>query len=179
MGFGLFLLRVVLGGLFVGHGLQKLLGWFGGQGLEGTGRFFESLGYRPGRRHAALAGLVEAGAGAMLVIGLWVPLAAAGIIGVMTNAIGSVHADNGPWNTDGGYEYPLVAAVAATTLAFTGPGLASVTDVGGAITGTMAAVVGLVLGAVLLAGRDLAAATAGREDDSGRERRDSDLRDAA
>lgn len=175
MDFGLFLLRVVLGGLFVGHGLQKLLGWFGGHGLQGTGQFFESLGYRPGRRHAALAGLVETGAGAMLVIGLWVPLAAAGIVGVMVNAIGAVHAENGMWNSNGGMEYPIVAAVAAVTLAFAGPGFASVTDVAGNLTGTMAAIVGLVVGAALLAGRDTSAASAeaGSEDEEAAEVRDA------
>lgn len=179
MDFGLFLLRAVIGGLFVGHGLQKLLGWFGGHGVEGTGQFFESLGYRPGHRHAALAGLVETGAGAMLLIGLWVPLAAAGIVGVMVNAIGSVHAGNGVWNADGGYEYPLVAAVAATTLAFTGPGLASVTDIGGGVAGTMALVTGLVVGAALLASRDVAAATSESAGEQHAESEDAELRDAA
>lgn len=164
--FGLFLLRVVLGGVFVGHGLQKLLGWFGGHGLEGTGQFFDSLGYRPGRRHAALAGLVEAGAGAMLLIGLWVPLAAAGIIGVMVNAIGAVHAENGMWNAAGGMEYPIVAAVAATTLAFAGPGFASVTDVGGNLTGTIAAIAGFVGGGALLASREVTSAAEAEAEES-------------
>lgn len=175
MDFGLFLLRVVLGGLFVGHGLQKLLGWFGGHGLEGTAHFFESLGYRPGPRHAALAGLVETGAGAMLVIGLWVPLAAAGIVGVMVNAIGAVHAENGLWNSNGGMEYPMVAAVAAITLAYTGPGIASVTDVAGSLAGTMAAIVGLIAGVAMLAARDTARAVA----EAGSEDEDAELRDAA
>lgn len=175
MDVGLFLLRVVLGGLFVGHGLQKLLGWFGGHGLEGTGRFFDTLGYRPGERHAALAGLVETGAGAMLVIGLWVPLAAAGIVGVMVNAIGSVHAENGMWAADGGMEYPIVAAVAAVTLAFAGPGFASVTDVAGNLTGTMAVVVGISVGAALLASRDTAPASAeaGRDEPVAEARREA------
>ncbi len=56
MDFGLLLLRVVVGALFVGHGTQKLFGWFGGYGLDGTGQYFESLGMRPGRRHAIAAG---------------------------------------------------------------------------------------------------------------------------
>jgi len=57
---GLLILRVVVGLLLVGHGTQKLFGWFGGHGLEGTGQFFNNLGYRPGQPMAFLAGLGEA-----------------------------------------------------------------------------------------------------------------------
>ena len=56
MDFGRLLLRGVVGPLFVGHGTQKLFGWFGGHGIEGTGGFFENLGLRPGKRHATAAG---------------------------------------------------------------------------------------------------------------------------
>ena len=59
MSIGLFILRVVVGALFVGHGTQKLFGWFGGGGPEGTGRFFEQIGYTPGRKMAYLAGMSE------------------------------------------------------------------------------------------------------------------------
>src|SRR4051794_41495025 len=58
------LLRILIGGLFVGHGTQKLFGWFGGYGPDGTGQFFESIGLRPGRRNAMMAGASEAGGGA-------------------------------------------------------------------------------------------------------------------
>src|SRR3954471_7383566 len=113
MSLGLLVLRVVIGLLFVGHGTQKLFGWFGGHGLEGTGGFMASLGYRPGRQHALLAGLSEAGGGALFALGLFTPLAVAILIGVMVNAIGSAHWDNGLWVTNGGYEYPLVLCAAA------------------------------------------------------------------
>ena len=122
MNVGLLVLRVVVGGLFVGHGAQKLFGWFGGHGLRGTGSFFESLGYWPGRLMAALAGLTEFGAGLLLALGLLTPIAAAGIIGTMVNAMLAVHLKNGMWNTNGGMEFPIVMAASASSLAFTGPG---------------------------------------------------------
>src|SRR5205807_2043288 len=83
MNIGLFILRVVVGALFFGHGAQKLFGWFRGYGLEGTGGFMHSLGYRPGRRMAMLAGIAEAGGGTLLILGVLTPLAAAASIGVM------------------------------------------------------------------------------------------------
>ena len=66
MDLGRLLLRGVVGPLFVGHGTQKLFGWFDGHGLAATGQFFESVGLRPGRRHALAAGAAEAGGGALL-----------------------------------------------------------------------------------------------------------------
>src|SRR5262245_3321611 len=97
------LVRLLLGGLFFGHGMQKLKGWFDGYGPEGTGGFFESLGLRPGRQHALAAGASEAGGGAALAIGLATPAAAAAITGVMTTAIRTVHQPNGPWVDRGGW----------------------------------------------------------------------------
>jgi len=112
MQFGLLVLRLVVGALFIGHGTQKLFGWYGGHGVEGTGGFMESLGYRPGKRYALLGGIAEAGGGLLLFLGLLTPLAAAAIIGVMINAIFAVHVENGAWAQDGGYEYPMVLALA-------------------------------------------------------------------
>ena len=114
--------RLVLGGLFFGHGAQKLLGWFGGYGLDGTGGFFESLGLRPGRQHAIAAGAAEAGGGALLAVGLATPAAAAAITGVMTTAIRTVHQPNGPWVTENGWEYPAVIIATVLTIAEVGPG---------------------------------------------------------
>ena len=119
---GLFFLRLFLGVLLFAHGTQKLFGWFGGHGPDGTGAFFEQVGHRPGRRMAMLAGLSEAGGGTLLVLGLITPLAAAIIIGVMVTAAVSVHGDKGLWATNGGYELPLTNAVIAGSLAFTGAG---------------------------------------------------------
>jgi putative oxidoreductase len=120
------LLRVVVGGLFVGHGTQKLFGWFGGHGIDGTASFFEQLGMRPGRRNAIAAGAAEAGGGAALALGLATPLAASSLVGTMLTAIHRVHLKNGPWLSNGGYEYNLVLIAAVLMLAETGPGQLSV-----------------------------------------------------
>jgi putative oxidoreductase len=114
--------RLLLGGLFIGHGTQKLFGWFGGYGPEGTGGYFESLGMRPGRQHAVAAGTTETTSGALLALGLATPAAAAGITGVMTTAIRTVHQPNGPWVTENGWEYPAVIIATVLAIAENGPG---------------------------------------------------------
>ena len=119
---GRLLVRAVIGGLFVGHGTQKLFGWFGGGGPEGTAAFFESVGLRPGKRHALAAGAAEAGGGALLAAGLATPLAAASLIGVMATAVKQVHWPKGPWVTSGGWEYNAVLIAVLFTLAERGPG---------------------------------------------------------
>src|SRR3954453_3387049 len=116
------ILRVLIGGLFVGHGTQKLFGWFGGHGLEGTSGFFESLGLKPGRRNAIAAGTAEAGGGALLAAGLATPLAGAAITGTMATAIRHVHAPKGPWTTEGGWEYNAVLIAAVFAIVEQGPG---------------------------------------------------------
>jgi putative oxidoreductase len=122
MKIGRLLLRLVVGGLFVGHGTQKLFGWFGGHGLDATGRMFEQLGLRPGRENAIAAGSAEAGGGALLALGLQTPLAASVLVATMLTAIHRVHASKGPWVTNGGYEYNLVLIAAALALVDAGPG---------------------------------------------------------
>jgi putative oxidoreductase len=122
MKIGRLLLRLVVGGLFVGHGTQKLFGWFGGQGLDATAQGFEQLGLRPGRRNAIAAGGAETGGGALLAVGLATPLAASVLIATMLTAIHRVHGKKGPWLNDGGYEYNLVLIAAALALAEVGPG---------------------------------------------------------
>ena len=101
-------MRILIGGLFVGHGTQELFGWFGGHGLEGTGKFFESLGLRPGKANAIAAGAAEAGGGALLATGVATPAAGAALHGVMASAIKHVHGEKGPWTTEGGWEYNAV-----------------------------------------------------------------------
>lgn len=115
-------LRILLGGLFIGHGAQKLFGWFGGYGLAGTGTFMESIGLRPGRQMAALAGLSEVLGGVLFIVGLFQPLAALMIGGAMLIAIVKVHGKNGLWSQNNGYEYNLVLLVLAVALALLGPG---------------------------------------------------------
>jgi putative oxidoreductase len=153
MKIGRLILRLVVGGYFFGHGTQKLFGWFGGYGPDATGQFFESLGLRPGKRHAVAAGAAEAGGGALLVLGAATPLASAALIATMLTAIHRVHLKNGPWVTDQGYEYNLVLIAACAALAETGPGSPSVDDALGIETsGAKWAALALVLGGLGAAG---------------------------
>jgi putative oxidoreductase len=121
MSIGLVLIRLVVGLTLASHGTQKLLGWFGGPGLENAAKFMESLGFKPGRRSALLAGITETGAGLLLALGLVTPLAAAGLLGAMMVAT-SANYPNGFFLQKGGYEYTLVLGLIALSLAFTGPG---------------------------------------------------------
>jgi putative oxidoreductase len=123
---GLLIIRVVLGSLMAAHGAQKLFGWFGGHGLAGTSGWLESMGFRPGRRHAAVTGTSELGGGLLLALGLVTPLGAAAVAGVMIVAIATVHLPNGFFNSSGGYEFNLLIAAAAIALAVTGPGAFSI-----------------------------------------------------
>jgi putative oxidoreductase len=125
MKIGRLLLRVVVGGLFVGHGTQKLFGWFDGGGLNATAEGFEHLGLRPGKAHAIAAGAAEAGGGALLAAGLATPLAGSVLTATMLTAIETVHAKNGPWASKGGYEYNAVLIAAALALVEVGPGALS------------------------------------------------------
>lgn len=154
MEIGLLLLRVVVGALLIGHGTQKLFGWFGGYGLDGVGGWFHSLGFRPGKPMAVLAGLGEAGGGLLLVLGLLTPLGAAAVVGTLLVAA-STHLPK-VWNGDGGAEFPFVLATVGATLAFTGPGDWSLDNALGLDpTGTgygVAAVLAGVLGALVVVG---------------------------
>lgn len=107
--------------LLVSHGAQKLFGLFGGAGLKATGKGFEALGYHPGVLYAALAGASEMGGGLGVALGLFTPLAAAAMVGVMINAM-SVTVDHGLWDTNGGMEYPLCLALIAIAVSGVGPG---------------------------------------------------------
>ena len=118
----LLVVRLVVGALFMGHGTQKLFGWFGGHGLAGTGAFFDSLGIRPGHTMALAAGFSEVAGGLLLVLGLFLPLAAVLIGGAMVVAIAKVHGKNGVWAQNGGFEYNLVLLVVVIALAALGPG---------------------------------------------------------
>ncbi|HWI73453.1 MAG TPA: DoxX family protein [Baekduia sp.] len=126
MNIGTLALRGVVGPLFVGHGTQKLFGWFGGHGIEGTGGFFENLGLRPGKRHAIAAGTAEALGGLLLTLGAFTPLAATMLSSSMVTAIRTVHAPNGPWVADNGWEYNAVVIGALAAVVEHGPGSPSV-----------------------------------------------------
>jgi putative oxidoreductase len=122
MRFGIAILRAVIGGLFMGHGLQKLKGWFGGYGIEGTGGWMESVGLYPGKHHATAAGIAETAGGAALVAGFATPLAASALTGSMTVATLKVHGANGVWGQNNGYELPLVMTTALFAITASGPG---------------------------------------------------------
>ncbi|HEX4623995.1 MAG TPA: DoxX family protein, partial [Solirubrobacteraceae bacterium] len=121
MGLGIAALRLVVCGLFVGHGLQKLKGWFGGHGPERTGEMFDGLGLRPGRHHATAAGVAETAGGALLATGLLTPVAGSVLTGTMATAIRKVHAPKGVWSTQGGYECNLTLIAAIFAVVDTGP----------------------------------------------------------
>jgi putative oxidoreductase len=158
MDIGRFLIRLLIGGFFIGHGTQKLFGWFGGGGPTKTGEMFESVGLRPGRRMAVAAGATEATGGTLLAAGLATPLAAASLIGVMLTAIKSVHWSKGPWVSEGGYEYNAVLIAVLFTLTERGPGWLSLDRVlGTERRGTPWALLALGAGAAGAAAIDAAA----------------------
>jgi putative oxidoreductase len=119
---GLLVLRLVAGGLLAGHGAQKLFGWFGGYGPAGTGGWLESLGLRPGKQWALLAGGSEFGSGVLTALGLGSPLGPIGMLAPMAVATRTVHWGKPIWAGEGGAELPAMYAAAGTALALTGPG---------------------------------------------------------
>ncbi len=119
---GILMIRVIIGLLFIGHGAQKLFGWFGGYGLKGTGGWLESIGMKPGVAMALAAGLSEVVGGLMFALGLWMPVAALLIAATMLVAIAKVHGSNGLWVTQNGYEYNLVLIAIAVGGALIGAG---------------------------------------------------------
>lgn len=125
-GAGALALRIPVGIVFAAHGAQKLFGWFGGYGLEGTGEFFGSVGLNPGYLMALLAGLVEFFGGLALVAGVLVRPAAAALAFAMLIAIFAVHFGNGFFADKGGYEYALTLFAASLSLLFSGAGRFSV-----------------------------------------------------
>lgn len=124
-GWGATVLRVVAGLIFAAHGAQKLFGWFGGYGLEGTGQWMASIGLAPGYLMALLAGAAEFFGGLALVLGLAVRPAALVLAVTMLVAIVSVHLDKGFFMSKNGYEYALALAAVAASLVFSGAGRAS------------------------------------------------------
>ena len=116
------ILRAVLGLLLAGHGAQKLFGWFNGPGLEGTSGFLETLGLRPGRPWAYLAGLSEFGGGVLTLLGFLNPLGPLGVIGSMAMAWATAHRGQPIWVTEGGAELPLINITTSTALILNGAG---------------------------------------------------------
>jgi putative oxidoreductase len=108
--------RAIVGGYFVGHGVQKLFGVLGGHGLDATAAHFETIGLKPGRENAIAAGVAETAGGALLALGLLTPVAGAALVGTMVTAVRTVHLEKGPWLADGGFEYNLVLIAAVLAI---------------------------------------------------------------
>jgi putative oxidoreductase len=115
-------LRVGAGVIFAAHGAQKLFGWFGGYGLEGTGGWMASIGIEPGVLMAALAGGAEFFGGLFLIVGLLVRPAAVVLAITMVVAIAAVHLQNGLFMSNNGYEFGLALLVISVGLAIRGAG---------------------------------------------------------
>ncbi|OOF28561.1 MULTISPECIES: DoxX family protein [Salinivibrio] len=119
-------LRLPVGVILIAHGAQKLFGWFGGYGLEGTGQWMASIGLEPGVLMALMAGSAEFFGGVLLLIGLLTRPAAAVTSITMLVAIVTVHWDNGLFLSNNGYEFGLALLAAAVSLLFSGAGNLSV-----------------------------------------------------
>ncbi|SMS01723.1 Putative oxidoreductase MhqP [Vibrio mangrovi] len=119
------ILRVPVGIILMAHGSQKLFGWFGGYGLEGTGQWMASLGMEPGILMAFLAGCGEFFGGMFLLLGLLTRPAAFVTAFTMVVAIFSVHINNGLFLSNNGYEYALALLAICVSLIFSGSGKVS------------------------------------------------------
>ena len=118
-------LRVPLGIIFAAHGAQKLFGWFGGYGLEGTGQWMASIGLEPGVLMAALSGSAEFFGGVFLLLGLLTRPTALVLAVTMLVAIFSVHISHGLFMSNNGYEFALALLAGAVSLLISGGGRAS------------------------------------------------------
>jgi len=149
MKFGRLLARLVIGGMFIGHGTQKWFGWFGGPGIEGTTGMMGKLGLAPARANAHAASASETLGGVAIALGAFTPVAAASLIATMVTAIRTVHLKNGFWSSGGGYEFNLTIIAALLLIVDGGPGPISVDAAFGIEeTGTAVALAALALGAL-------------------------------
>ena len=118
---GLLVLRVTIGTVFAAHGLQKLFGWWGGPGWEVWKGAIGHMGFRPILLWTAISVLAELG-GIALIVGLLVPIAAAGLVAQGIVIIKKVHWAKGFWNAKGGIEFPLALLAGAFAVQVLGPG---------------------------------------------------------
>ncbi|WP_122317863.1 DoxX family protein [Pseudomonas cichorii] len=125
-GYGLTVLRIIVGIIFIAHGSQKLFGAFGGYGLEGTAQFMESQGLAPGYLMALLSGSVEFFGGLAVLVGLLARPAALGLAVLLLVAIFSVHIGNGLFMANNGYEFALALLGGAIAILIEGAGKLSV-----------------------------------------------------
>jgi putative oxidoreductase len=125
-GYSALALRIPVGIIFMAHGAQKLFGWFGGYGLEGTGQWMASIGLGPGILMAFLAGSAEFFGGLFILLGLLTRPASIALAFTMLVAIFSVHFENGLFMSNNGYEFGLALMAASVSLALSGSGKAAV-----------------------------------------------------
>ena len=117
----LLIIRVIAGATLIGHGSQKLFGWFGGSGYAKLEQGFKAKGYRPVQLWTALVILGEVGGGLSLIFGFLTPLGAAGVVGAMVMAI-RTHWSKGFFNSKGGFEYPLALLAMSVAIGIAGAG---------------------------------------------------------
>ena len=115
-------LRVPLGIIFMAHGAQKLFGWFGGYGLEGTGQWMASIGLEPGYLMALLAGSGEFFGGLLILLGFLTRPSALVLAFTMVIAIVTVHLPNGLFMSNNGYEFGLALLAGSVALTISGAG---------------------------------------------------------
>ena len=153
--------RWIVGASLVGHGTQKLFGWFNGPGIEGATHFMRSLGFDPPDQHAHLASWTEIAAGILIAAGAFGPIGPAMLAGSMTTAAGSVHVKNGWFNQDQGFEMNTLYVLLGLLFGVEDYGRLSFDEVVG-LRGKIPAVVSLLAiaggagaGALLLSRRNL------------------------
>jgi len=153
---GILLLRVTLGLTFMAHGSQKLFGWFKGGGWQGTTGMIAHMGLRPVWFWTLISSMSEFGGGLLIFLGFLSPLGSLGIIAAMLTAIIKVHWKAGFWNTNHGYEFPLINLVSALALGLTGPGhYALDSALGIVLPEPLVLIVGLVVVILGVVGQDL------------------------
>ena len=160
MAAGLLFLRVVVGLIFWAHGAQKLLGWFGGGGIQGTRGWLGSMGFRMPGVMALMVATAET-SGLLFAIGFLTPLAALLMASAMVVAIGSVHWKNGFFNGSQGYEFNLALLAVPVAVAAIGPGAYSLDRVLGWDDNLSGTIWGVAVLALAVAG-GLLVLTAGR-----------------
>jgi putative oxidoreductase len=171
MDIALLILRLVVGLYLIGHGSQKLFGWFGGGGLSGTSQHMRGIGFRPALPWTLAAGLAEAGGGLLLALGLLSPLGSLGVIAAMLVASFSAHWGKGLLGMTGGPELPFTYIAVAVAVAIAGPGRYALDSwLGIALPEP---ITGLVLSALTLLGVVVAMATRRTQPAAGGESRPS------